>query len=112
MTNYRSEQISERVREIVSTYINRETSGKSLITVTAVDVNEKADRATIFITVLPEKEEGVALEFLKRKRTEIRKYIMKNLPVGRIPFIEVQIDKGQKLADKITELSIKEKSQE
>lgn len=112
MSGFRQDQIGTRVREIASRYISRETSGKSLITVTTVDISEKADRATIYITVLPEKEEQAALEFLKRKRAEIRKDIMKNLPIARVPFIEIEIDTGQKLADKITNLEIKEKSEQ
>lgn len=109
MAGFRKDQITERVREIVSKYVSKETNGRSLITVTTVDMSEKADHATVFITVMPEKEEDTALEFLKRKRKEIRKEIMKNLPIARIPFVEIAIDKGQKLADKITSIEIEER---
>lgn len=104
----RSEQIAERVKQIAAEYINKESNGKSIISVTTVDITERSEFATIFITVIPEKEEAGALDFLKRKRKEIRKYIMKKLPIARIPFIEVKIDTGEKLMQKITKLEIKE----
>lgn len=110
MAKFRAEQISEQIREVVSTYINKNTNGKSIISVTTVDINEKLDKATVFVTVLPEKEEPVALDFLQRKGTEIRKTVMKSLNIARIPFIEIKIDTGQKLFDRITEIEIKEKS--
>ncbi len=112
MAGFRNDQVSTRIREIVSKYISRETNGKSLITVTTVDMNDRGDHANIFFTVLPESEEKPALDFLKRKRSEIRKEIMKNLPIARIPIIEVMIDKGEKLARRITEIEIQEKNQE
>ncbi len=112
MSEFRNTQIKSRVKEIVSKYISRESNGKSIITVTTVDTNERGDKATIFFTVIPEKEEEVALDFLKRKRNEIRKEIMKNLPIARIPFVDVAIDKGEKLARRITEIEMQEKNQE
>ncbi len=101
--------MSGRIKEMAAEYTSRETNGKSLITVTTVDLTERMDHATIFITVMPEKEEANALDFLKRKRSEMRAYIMKRLPVARIPHIEVAIDEGQKLADAITRIEIEER---
>ena len=108
MAGFRADQIAQRVREIASTYISRETNGRSFITVTTVDINQKADRAEIFITVMPETEEAAALEFFQRKRSELRKEIMRNLPIARIPFIDVHIDKGEKLAQRMTEIAQKD----
>lgn len=111
MSEMKSEKIKNRIREIVAEYISRETNGKSLITVSTVDVNDKADRGTVFITVMPENEEAGALNFLKRKRTEIKKYIQKRLPIAHTPFIDFEIDKGEKLTQKITKIEIQEKNQ-
>jgi len=94
----------------VAEYISRETNGKSIISVTTVDVNSKADNATIYITVMPENEEDGALNFLKRKRSEIKKYIQKRLPIAHTPFIDFAIDNGEKLSQKITEIEIKERN--
>ncbi len=110
MSEIKSEKIKNRIREIVAEYISRETNGKSLISVTTVDVNDKADNGTIFITVIPESEEDGALNFLKRKRTEIKKYIQKRLPIAHTPFIDFAIDEGEKLSQKITKIEIQEKN--
>jgi ribosome-binding factor A len=112
MSEYKSGQVAERVREIVSKYVAKETNGKSIITITTVDLNNHRDHASVFFTVLPESEEKPALDFLKRKRTEIRKTIMKEMPIARIPFIEFFIDKGEKLFRKITEIEMREKNQD
>ncbi len=112
MQGFRNEQIRGRIKEIVAEYVSRETNGKSLITVSTVDVNDRADQATIYITVMPEKEEAGALDFLKRKRSEIKKYIQKRLPIARTPFIDFEIDSGEKLAQKMTRIQIEEKNKE
>lgn len=109
MGEIKSDKIRYRVKEIVAEYISRETNGKSIISVTTVDVNSKADQATIYITVMPQNEELGALDFLKRKRSEIKKYIQKRLPIAHTPFIDFQIDAGEKLAQKITEIEIAER---
>lgn len=111
MQPHRAEQVRGRIKEIVAEYISRETNGKSLITVSTVDVNDRADQGTIYITVMPEKEEAGALDFLKRKRTEIKKYIQKRLPIAHTPFIDFAIDTGEKLSQKITRIEIEEKNQ-
>lgn len=110
MLSTKSQQIQGRIKEIVAEYISRETNGKSIITVSTVDVSTRAETAKIFITVMPEKEEAGALDFLKRKRSEIKKYIQKRLPIARTPFIDFAIDEGEKLSQRITEIEIAEKS--
>lgn len=112
MSGYKNEQVSSRIREIVSEYVSRETNGRSIISITTVDMNPSGDHANVFITVIPESEEKAALDFLKRKRTEIRKTVMKKLPIARIPFLEILIDTGEKLSRRITQIEIDEKTKE
>lgn len=64
---------------------------------------------TIFITVLPESKEEAAIHFAKRMRRELRKYVMKGLPVRVIPFLEVEIDYGEKNRLHVEELLRKDK---
>jgi ribosome-binding factor A len=61
-------------------------------------------RATIFITVMPESKEKEALEFAKRKRAELRDFLKKNIEIKIIPFIDIEIDRGEKNRQKIDEL--------
>lgn len=61
------------------------------------------------MTVLPEDKEQAALDFARRMRTEMRRYVMKRLPVKVIPFFEIEIDYGEKNRQHIDELLRKEK---
>ena len=61
--------------------------------------------AVVMFTVLPEGQEENALNFLKRMRGEFKEFFKKRAKVGRIPFFDFQLDKGEKLAQRIRDLS-------
>lgn len=77
-------------------FIKLESNGTSLVTVTNISVQNRGKNATILFTVLPEDKEEVVLDFLKRKRPEFRGFIKENSRVGIIPFIDFEIDLGEK----------------
>lgn len=89
-------QISLEIRSIAQDFFQRESSGSSMITVTRAEVSADMKNGTIFITVLPEDKEDSALDFARRMRSDLRHYIMKRLPVKVIPFVEIEIDYGEK----------------
>lgn len=105
MTEYRGEKVTDLLTRIAANYFQRESNNTSIITVTRVDVAEDLKHATIYITVLPVEMEQAALDFAKRKRSEIRADIKDNLRLHRIPFIDVMIDKGEKLRQRIDEIT-------
>ncbi|MCE9549333.1 ribosome-binding factor A [Candidatus Nomurabacteria bacterium] len=92
------------IKELCAQFLGRENNNTSLITVTACSVSPDLKRATLFMTVLPENKEQEALGFVKRKRSELREYLKKNMATKTIPFIDVMIDKGEKNRQKIDEL--------
>lgn len=92
------------IKELSATFLGREANNTSLITVTGATCSPDLKRATIFISVLPEGREHTALDFTKRKRRELREYLKKNLQIKNIPFIDVEIDQGEKNRQKIDEL--------
>jgi ribosome-binding factor A len=100
----RQEKISDLLKELVATFLLRENNNTSLITVTSATVSSDFKKATIYITVLPNSKETTALEFAKRKRGEMREYIKKNMETKVIPFIDIEIDKGEKNRQRIDEL--------
>ena len=100
----RNEKVANLIKELSAQFLGRENNKTSLITVTACTVSPDLKRATIFITVLPEQKEHDALDFAKRKRKELREFLKKNLEIKNIPFIDIQIDKGEKNRQKIDEL--------
>jgi len=100
----RQEKISDLLKELVAKFLLRENNNTSLITVTSANVSPDLKRGTIYITVLPNSKETTALEFAKRKRGEMREYIKKNMETKVIPFIDIEIDKGEKNRQRIDEL--------
>jgi len=101
----RQEQMQERLREVAAEFLARESNGQSLITVTAAQVDERGQRAIIFITVLPDSQELKALEFANRNKQEFGMYLLKKVRGMRIPKLEFVIDKGEKMRQRLDELS-------
>lgn len=100
----RNEKLANLIKELGAQFLERKSNGTSLITVTSCTVSPDTKRATIFITVLPDEKEAGALEFVKRKRKDFRESLKKNLKIKIIPFIDIQIDRGEKNRQKIDEL--------
>jgi ribosome-binding factor A len=101
----RQEQMQERLREVAAEFLSRESNGQSLITVTAARIDERGQRAIVFITVLPDSEEQKALEFANRNKQEFGMYLLKKVRGMRIPKLEFMIDKGEKMRQRLDELS-------
>lgn len=97
-------QVGLEVLAIAQDFFQRESSGSSMITVTRAEVSGDMKHGTIFITVLPESKEESAINFAKRMRSDLRHAIMKRMPVKVIPFLEVEIDYGEKNRLHISEL--------
>jgi ribosome-binding factor A len=111
MTSLRQVKVSELIRQIAGDFIEIETNRTSLITITRVNVAPNLKNSTIFVTILPEKAEKDALDFLKRQRSNFRQYIKKrrvNLRV--IPFFDFEIDYGEKNRQNITDILVRGKS--
>ena len=101
---FKKERTLSLFKELASKFIQQEAGPQSLITITDCVVSRDYKRAKFFISVLPISAEQDALEFTKRKRSELREYIQKSGGVSRIPFIDFEIDKGEKNRQRIDEL--------
>jgi ribosome-binding factor A len=104
MSEYRGEKISNHIKELAATYIEREAGLTSLITVTRVLLSPDGKSAKIMISVLPREKEQAAYGFIRRNLGELRKHITKGLKIHPIPFLIVEIDEGEKNRQKIDEL--------
>ena len=100
----RTEKVSNLIKELSAEFLGRINNRTSLITVTSASASPDLKRATIFITVLPDTKEHDALEFAKRKKGELREFLKKNMTTKVVPFIEIDIDQGEKSRQKIDEL--------
>jgi ribosome-binding factor A len=100
----RNEKVANLIKELSAQFLGREANNTSLVTVISCKTSPDLKRATIFITVLPNSKEHNALDFAKRKRAELREFLKKNMNIKVIPFIDIEIDKGEKHRQKIDEL--------
>lgn len=104
MSQYREEKIANHIRELAATFIEREGGVTSMITVTRVILAPGGKHATILVSVLPRDKENAAFGFIKRNLGEMRKFVQKGLNINPIPFLNVEIDEGEKNRQKIDEL--------
>jgi len=100
----RVEQIKKLVKESCAKYLQTITNGTSIITITDATVSPDLKKGTIFISVLPTDGEESALNFLKRHRNDMREDLRKNMNSRNIPFLDVEIDQGEKNRQKIDDL--------
>ncbi len=107
MSIFRGEKITNNIKELAALYIEREAGPTSLITVTRVVLSPDGKKATIMVSVLPREKEKAAYGFIKRNLGELRKHITKNLRINPIPFLDVEIDEGEKNRQKIDDLLMK-----
>lgn len=89
-------RIREEIQHLAAKYVQLESNGASIITITNVILGDRGKNALILFTVLPDKKQEVVQEFLKRKRKEFQEYVRANSRIGRIPLFDFGIDFGEK----------------
>ncbi|OGN03376.1 MAG: hypothetical protein A2655_00890 [Candidatus Yanofskybacteria bacterium RIFCSPHIGHO2_01_FULL_43_42] len=105
MTENKDARKKDILRELVSSYILKESSGSSLITVTEIILGYKNNRVTVCCTVLPQEKEKSAMEFLQRKRRDAEQFIRDNSRIYPTPLLIFKIDLGEKNRQKLDEIS-------
>lgn len=103
--SYKDEKVLDIIKESAGVFIQQESNRSSLITVTNVFASKDFKKANIFVTVLPEDKEDTVLDFLKRKRKLFKEYLKRNTRLSRIPFVDFEIDKGEKARQRIDDIS-------
>jgi len=105
MNNFKTEKITELYRELAADFLQRESNGTSLITVTRVVLSPNKKSADILLSVLPEDKEEIALEFANRQIDDFIAYVKEKARLRSLPFFKFDLDKGEKNRQKIDELS-------
>jgi ribosome-binding factor A len=91
-----TESLEKELKKYVSDYITREASRMSLITVTRCELSADGKYAALFFSILPEKAEPIAMDFLKRHQDDIRGYVQKHSRIQRVPWLRFTLDRGEK----------------
>ena len=98
------ESIEKEIKKFASEYITRESTRLSLITIMRCEISADGKRAVIYISVLPEKAEIIAMDFLKRHQDDIRQYVMHHSKINRMPWLRFTLDTGEKNRQLVDEL--------
>ena len=107
MSENRSERMVRIIKTAAAEFMQRESNGASIITITNVRLSNDEKYVNILFTVLPEDKEAAALEFAKRMRSEFRQFVKTHTKLGRIPTFDFQIDLGEKHRQKIDTIPLK-----
>ena len=107
MSENRTEKMIRVIKEAAANFMQLESNGASLVTITEVRLSKDEKYANIFFTVLPEDKEEAVLEFTKRKRSEFRQFVKSKTRLGRIPTFDFDIDLGEKHRQKIDIISLR-----
>ena len=102
----RQEKLKELIKDLAASFLQINSNGTSLITVTDANVSNDFRKSSVFFTVYPEGKEKEALDFTKRMRSEFRDYVKERTKMKLIPFFDFKIDEGEKNRQKIDELLI------
>ena len=99
----RQEKVNTLIKEELGPIINREVEFPQgcLVTIAGTDVSADLKRAKIFISVLPDKYRGSALEILRKKTKHIRGSLNKRIEIRFSPKLEWIIDTTEEHASGI-----------
>ena len=101
----RNVQVSLLIKDAAAVFFNRESNHTSLITVTNASISNDFKNATVFFTVFPDDQQEQVLHFARRKRSDFKTYLKSHLRLRRIPFVDFEIDFGEKHRQRIDEIS-------
>lgn len=102
--NRKDEKSREIIRALAADFVQKESNGVSMVTVTDVQVSDQGHKAVVYFTTFPPEKEGVVEDFLKRQRVDFQKYVRERTRIGRVPLFDFEIDKGEKHRQRIDEL--------
>jgi len=107
--NYKDKSITRGrgisiVREVIDKYISRNSGGQSLITITSMVQADKSNHMTVGVSVLPDNKAEAVIDFLKRNATEIRDEIKDKTRMGMIPYLQFELDRGEKHRQEIFDI--------
>lgn len=103
-------QIAEMLVHMAGDFFAREAGNPSvngLITVTRSELKDDLKSAVIFFSVLPSTKENDALKFARRARSDFRDYVKQHTRLHPVPFIDFEIDYGEKNRQRVDELTRK-----
>ncbi len=91
----RDDKLSEQIQRLAAEFINRQSAGQSLITITGLRWSDQGRKAHIKIGVWPEAQQQVALEFARRQLGELRQLVKERVRSRNIPWLDFELGDRQ-----------------
>lgn len=87
MSEHKKARLLSALEHAAAEFINRESNRKSLITVTRAVFRENEKTVNVFISVMPDKETGAAIDFLSRQRDSFSEFLRKKIRTRALPHV-------------------------
>lgn len=96
--------LEKEIKKYVAEYITREATRMSLVTITRCEISSDGKRAVLFMSILPERAEPIAMDFLKRHQDDIRHFVQQKSKIRAVPWLRFSLDSGEKNRQLVDEL--------
>lgn len=90
VNNFKKQEYSDGLRDVISKWITRNSNAQSLITIQAVELAETNKSVKVYISVLPESEGAKAIDFLTRHAHDIGTFLKKEMRHRMVPFLKFE----------------------
>ncbi len=90
--NERDHRLESSFARIAAEFLQEEANSDPLITVTRCQIEDRGRLATIFISVLPAEKSESAMNYLRRKRSDLRTYAKTHIRTHTIPTFDFLLD--------------------
>lgn len=104
MATHKEEKLQFHIKDMAGDFLSRHSNRTSLITVTNVILSSDLKRASILLSVLPQKSERIALLFANRLRREFKEYIKGHSRMRVLPQVTFALDIGEQNRQRVEEL--------
>ncbi|MDO8554980.1 MAG: 30S ribosome-binding factor RbfA [bacterium] len=107
MSARRKEKAVSLLSRLIPEFIKKFSFGKTIVTVTRLEVSDDLRTVKVFIGAYPQADEARTMALLAKKNKEIRKYIGSHIRWKFLPELIFLIDEGEKNRQRIEELLAK-----
>ena len=102
--SFRQEKLSAQLAKIIAEFLRNTFGASPLISVMNVLIADDLREARVRIAVFPEKDERNILIRLKKKRSELNRYLAAHMRIKYLPVVSFEIDRGEKNRKRVDEL--------
>ncbi|MFT6361380.1 MAG: ribosome-binding factor A [Candidatus Paceibacteria bacterium] len=104
MKGSRLEKLNKELQKAFGTFVERESNRQSLVTITRCDISPDLSNVIVFVSVFPTDHEDQVIKFLNRRKWDAREFLKKKVVIRVIPFVDFQLDFGEKNRQHIDKL--------